>query len=95
MKMRHPVIKGAFIMHELGEIDLRACYLVIVVAKVLGILTPELIEGTADYIASCQTYEGGLGGETFCEAHGGYAFCGLAALCALNLTNKLDINKFV
>uniref|UniRef100_A0A183EZ76 Protein farnesyltransferase subunit beta n=1 Tax=Gongylonema pulchrum TaxID=637853 RepID=A0A183EZ76_9BILA len=32
---------------------------------------------------SCQTYEGGFGGVRCCEAHGGYTFCGVAALMIL------------
>ncbi len=36
--------------------------------------------------ASIQTHEGGLGGEPGNEAHGGYTYCGLAALCILNRT---------
>ena len=39
------------------------------------------------YIASCQTYEGGFGGEPFTEAHGGYAYC---AVAALQLVDRLD-----
>ena len=31
----------------------------------------------------CQTYEGGFGGAPGMEAHGGYTFCGLAALVLL------------
>jgi len=34
-----------------------------------------------------QTYEGGIGGEPGNEAHGGYTFCGAAAL---DLVGKLD-----
>lgn len=30
-----------------------------------------------------QTYEGGIGGAPTNEAHGAYAFCGLACLCLL------------
>jgi protein farnesyltransferase subunit beta len=33
-------------------------------------MTPELIQGSEDYILSCQTYEGGFGGEPNNEAHG-------------------------
>ena len=42
---------------------------------------------TVEYIASCQTYEGGFGGEPFTEAHGGYAYC---AVAALQLLDRLD-----
>jgi protein farnesyltransferase subunit beta len=59
-------------MHENGEDDLRSVYIVMVTATVLNIVTSELIDGVADYIASCQTYEGGFGANPFAEAHGGY-----------------------
>ncbi len=35
-----------------------------------------------------QTYEGGLGGEPGNEAHGGYTYCGLAALV---LADRVDV----
>ncbi|CAG8725525.1 11986_t:CDS:2, partial [Racocetra fulgida] len=37
------------------------------------------------------TYDGGIGGEPGLEAHGGYAFCGLAAMEILGKTDLLDI----
>ena len=40
-------------MHENGEDDIRAVYIAMVTAKVLNILTDELVEGVADYISSC------------------------------------------
>jgi protein farnesyltransferase subunit beta len=33
-----------------------------------------------DYVAKCQTWEGGFSGEPFAEAHGGYTFCAVAAI---------------
>lgn len=74
---------GGFSMHVDGEADVRASYTVLAVASLLNILTPELCSGVAEYVASCQTYEGGFGGEPHNEAHGGYTFCGLAALVIL------------
>ncbi|GER52069.1 farnesyl-protein transferase beta subunit [Striga asiatica] len=71
---------GGFRMHDGGEIDVRACYTAISVASVLSILDDKLIQGVGDYIVSCQTYEGGISGEPGSEAHGGYTFCGLAAM---------------
>merc|ERR1711871_44295 len=53
-----------------------------------NILTPELSAGTAEWIAKCQTFEGGFGAEPFNEAHGGYAFCAIAVLAILN---RLDV----
>jgi protein farnesyltransferase subunit beta len=39
---------------------LRGIYCLLVVATLLDILTPELLENTAEFISSCQTYEGGF-----------------------------------
>lgn len=58
----------------------------------MNILTPELSKDVTKYILSCQTYEGGIGAFPGNEAHGGYAFCGLAALMILKTANQLDIN---
>jgi protein farnesyltransferase subunit beta len=41
-----------------------------------------------DFVKSCQTYEGGMGGEPFSEAHGGYTFCAVAALKLLGALNN-------
>ena len=70
-------------------------YCLLVVSSLLNILTPELVEGTAEFIASCQTYEGGFASSShpsiffnnasfissppLGEAHGGYTFCALAS----------------
>ena len=35
-------------------------YCLLVTAHLLNLLTPELVEGTAGFVASCQTYEGGF-----------------------------------
>jgi protein farnesyltransferase subunit beta len=35
-------------------------YCLLVTATLLDIVTPELVEGTAGFVASCQTYEGGF-----------------------------------
>ena len=39
----------------------------------------------------CQNYDGGIGGEPGIEGHGGYAFCGLAAMEIMGKTDLLDI----
>jgi prenyltransferase beta subunit len=59
----------------------------VAIGRLTNILSAELTNGTADWIAQCQTYEGGLGGEPGLEAHGGYTFCGAATL---NLLGRLD-----
>ncbi|XP_057782746.1 protein farnesyltransferase subunit beta-like [Salvia miltiorrhiza] len=82
---------GGFRMHDGGEVDVRACYTAISVASVLNILDDRLIQNVGDYIVSCQTYEGGIAGEPGSEAHGGYAFCGLAAMVLINEADRLDL----
>jgi protein farnesyltransferase subunit beta len=78
-------------MHEDGEYDSRSTFTVICVARLLNILTEELVEGTAEYLLRCQTYEGGFGGEAGNEAHGGYNFCALASLLILQQTHRCDL----
>lgn len=65
------------------------------VATLLNILTPSLARGTSSFIASCQTYEGGLAASShpfsdsrlanppLGEAHGGYTFCAIASYSLL------------
>jgi len=65
------------------------------VATQLNLMTDELVVGAAEWLASCQTYEGGIGGEPDNEAHGGYAFCGLAGLVLLNATHLIDKKAFL
>lgn len=43
------------------------------VAHILNLPMAELARGVGQFVASCQTYEGGIGGEPGNEAHGGYA----------------------
>ncbi|KAK7266117.1 hypothetical protein RIF29_18757 [Crotalaria pallida] len=92
-RMKQP--NGGFRMHDEGEIDVRACYTAISVASVLNILDDELIQNVGDYILSCQTYEGGIAGEPGSEAHGGYTFCGLAAMILIGEVNRLDLPRLV
>ena len=47
-------------------------YCLLTVATLLNILTPELLAGVPEFIASCQTYEGGFGSASFAE----WAFAG-------------------
>ncbi|TFK60670.1 terpenoid cyclases/Protein prenyltransferase [Pluteus cervinus] len=58
MSVKQP--DGSFLVAKDAEVDVRGTYCLLVVATLLGILTPELIEGTPEFIASCQTYEGGF-----------------------------------
>jgi protein farnesyltransferase subunit beta len=82
---------GGFSMCKNGEEDVRGVYCALSVIALLqlpldmpGGEIGGLVEGTAEYIGRCQTYEGGLAGAPGgLEAHGGYIFCGLASLSIL------------
>lgn len=81
---------GSYCMHVDGEVDIRGAYCAVVVACITNILTPSLFEGTAEWLTKCQTYEGGFCGEPGLEAHGGYTFCGYAALILLGKEHLID-----
>jgi len=84
-----------FAMHEGGEADIRGTYTALAVADILGFLPcAELTDGVAEWIKSCITFEGGMAGEPGDEAHGGYAFCGLAALKILGKIDIIDMDYF-
>lgn len=68
---------------------MRTTYCVVAIAKLYGILTPELEAGIVDFVVSGQTYEGGFGGEPGNEAHGGYAFCAIATLYLLDALDRI------
>lgn len=82
-------------MHVDGEIDIRGVYCALVVAKLTNVYTPELFQNTEKWIAKCQTWEGGFGGCPGMEAHGGYAYCGLAALAMLEKTSVINLSSFL
>jgi len=82
---------GGFRVHEGGEIDVRGCYAALATAHLCDILDDDLARGVSAFVARCQSYEGGIGGEPFGEAHGGYTFCGLAACWLARDPNRLDL----
>lgn len=84
-------ISGAYHMHEDGEMDVRAAYIVTCISTLLNIQEYELLldDSVKNYISDCQTYEGGFGGEPNVEAHGGYTYCALAALQLLQRQSSL------
>jgi len=93
--LRVRVGSQGYAMHENGEMDTRAAYCALVVMSLCGLEKEGLVEGVGDWIVDCQKWEGGLGGEPFNEAHGGYAFCGLAGLVILGEEKKLDLERFL
>ncbi|GBF91692.1 farnesyltransferase subunit beta [Raphidocelis subcapitata] len=86
---------GGFTMHAGGEADARACYTAVAVATALRLDAHALAAeaGAVDYLKRCQTYEGGLGGCPGNEAHGGYTYCGAAALALLGKLPELDLPR--
>lgn len=46
-------------------------------------------------VAFLQTYEGGIGGEPGNEAHGGYTYCGLAAVVLAGCPQALDLSRLL
>ena len=78
-------LPGGLMMHANGEIDMRGVYCSLVIADILNLIdgNTDLTRGMGDFIASCQTYEGGITCIPFGEAHGGYTFCGLGAMIIL------------
>jgi len=79
---------GGYRMHVDGEVDVRATYTIVTVAKLLKLPFPQLESPTViSFLQACQTYEGGFGGEPGSEAHGGYTFCAIAALQLLGHLN--------
>ncbi|KAJ8399073.1 hypothetical protein AAFF_G00414520 [Aldrovandia affinis] len=91
--MRQP--DGSFVMHVGGEVDIRSAYCAVSVASLTNVLTPELVEGTPSWIVSCQNWEGGLGGVPGLEAHGGYTFCGTAAMVILGKEHMLNLKSLL
>lgn len=87
--------EGAFMMHEGGEVDIRGAYCAASAARLTNMCTKELFEGTAEWICKLQTYEGGFGGAIGLEAHGGYSFCGFAALVILNKANMCGLQRLL
>ena len=51
---------GSFLVSRDSEVDVRGIYCLLCVAVMLNLVTPELIEGTAKFVAGLQTYEGGF-----------------------------------
>lgn len=82
---------GSFTMHDDGEIDSRATYCALAVMRCLNIHSEHLLDNVADWIISCQTYEGGFGSVPGSEAHGGYTFCCVASLCLLNQLPRANV----
>ncbi|KAG7297921.1 hypothetical protein JYU34_018676 [Plutella xylostella] len=88
-------VDGSFALHRGGEQDIRGAYCALSVAKLTNTYTDLLFDKTAEWVVRCQTYEGGFAGSPGMEAHGGYAFCGIAALALMNKTQLCDTDSLL
>ncbi|CBY34104.1 unnamed protein product [Oikopleura dioica] len=80
---------GSFAMHVNGETDTRAIYCAASVATMLQLKTDKLFERTPEYLARCQSWDGGFGPNPGAESHGGFTFTSLAALALINKTSVI------
>ncbi len=85
--------KGAYRVHKHGEVDLRCTFIAVLITSSLNIIDELITEGIVPYIASCQSYEGGISPIPEVEAHGGYTFCGVATLALLGSLEKINLKK--
>ena len=82
---------GSFTVHDDGERDVRGSYCAMAVASLCSFLDDaELRRNVTDFVIRCQSHEGGFGAVPAAEAHAGYTYCGLAALCILNDESALE-----
>jgi len=86
---------GSFVMHRDGEVDIRGVYCALSVARLANIYTPALFHRTTEWVLRCQTYEGGFGGAPGMEAHGGYSFCGFAALILMDHGTLCNVDNLL
>nr|CAB3246705.1 protein farnesyltransferase subunit beta [Phallusia mammillata] len=88
---------GSFTMHDDGETDTRSIYCAVSAASLTGLLNEdlELFNNSVQWLVRCQTYEGGMGGCPGAEAHGGYTFCGYAALVILDHYKLVDTDRML
>ncbi|KAF0520505.1 terpenoid cyclases/Protein prenyltransferase [Gigaspora margarita] len=86
MKLKQP--DGSFMVKLISVVHIIG---VLASSTLTNLITPELIAGAADWIRRWRAFDGGIGGEPGLEAHGRYAFYGLAAMKILVKTDLLDV----
>jgi len=92
---------GGFAMAEDAEEDVRGAYCAMTIVNLLNLplsLPPDssanitgqetFLYRLGEWIARCQTFEGGIGESPDNEAHGAYAFCALACLSIMDAPYK-------
>eukprot|EP01083_Nonionella_stella_P018612 51806_1 len=72
-----------------SESDMRFIYCAAAISWMLGDFSGLNIDKMADYIASCQTYDGAFGMCPGNEGHGGSTFCAVAALALIDRLDRI------
>ncbi|CAG8957238.1 hypothetical protein HYFRA_00009440 [Hymenoscyphus fraxineus] len=104
---------GSFQMSVGGEVDMRGAYCATVIISLLDLplelpkdssaWSPEhtsFLTGLPEWVARCQTFEGGFSSRPDAEAHGAYAFCALGCLCIIGdphvvIPKYLDVPRLI
>ena len=82
---------GGFLMHIDGELDVRGTYCVLSCLDLLQVhknptyhdTMAVLLRHSLQFLANCQTHQGGFGSMPGLEAHGGYTHCAVMSLFIL------------
>ncbi|EDU40933.1 CAL1 Prenyltransferase beta subunit [Pyrenophora tritici-repentis] len=98
---------GGFTMCLGGEEDIRGAYCAMVILSLTNLpmeLPPDaparkhgltsFTDGLGEWVSKCQSWDGGISAEPGNEAHGAYAFCGLACLSILG-PPKETLHKYL
>lgn len=86
---------GSFCAEKGSTADSRSTYCAVSVASMLGLLTPEFTENVAEFLISCQGYDGGFAPTPGSETHGGYSFTSVAALDLLGKLDKVNVGAAI
>lgn len=104
-QMKQP--DGGFTVAAGGEEDIRGAYCALVILSLLNLplelpsdaparqhgLT-SFLDKLGNWISNCQSFDGGISAAPGNEAHGAYAFCGLAALSIMGPPKEM-LNKYL
>lgn len=93
--MRLKLPNGAFRTTIDMEHDVRSTFAALMIAQSVNIMTDDLIEGVAEFAASCQGYDGGIAPRPGLESHGGYVHCAVGILHILGKLDMLDLPALV
>ena len=81
---------GSFAGDEWGEVDTRFSYCALSALSILNSSASIKVDQAAEYIASCQNFDGGFGCHPGAESHAGQIFC---CVGALSIARRLDLLK--